>query len=333
MDTTTRRRLTGVPLLLAATLSLTACAAGSDADSSAPSATSAKDAPVVERGAVGGGGDAAMFDSAVSADLAYGAGNSTTSTAGQSASEAEAPADYVQSIISTGMVSLLGDDVAQARFDVQKIVDAHGGEIAEEKTQTDEDGAISRSRLVVRIPVAQFDEAMEELEGTARLESSSRSSEDVTTEVIDTQVRIRAQSESLQRVEVLLARARTIRDIVAIESQLTRRQAELDSLKARQAYLSDQTSLSTITVFLQETPAKKAKVEPKKDESGFLAGLSSGWDGMKHFLIGAATVVGAVLPFGILLVVLGVPLWLLARSRRVRRWISRSRSGRTPSAA
>jgi hypothetical protein len=321
MDTTTRNRL-------AATLTLAAC--GGDGSDSGASTSSAEQAPAAQRADPRmdtGAADGRAVDSAA---LAF----ESNARAGSVEAPAEQAAAFERSVISTGMVSLLGADVAQARFDVQKIVDAHSGEIAEEKTQTDEDGAVSRSRLVVRIPVAQFDEAMEELEAVARLESSSRSSEDVTTEVIDTEVRIRAQSKSLERVEVLLARATSIRDIVAIEAQLTRRQAELDSLKARQAYLADQTSMSTITVFLQEIPPKQEKQEKaEKDESGFLAGLSAGWSGMKSFLVGAATVVGAVLPFAVMFVILGVPLWLVARSRRAARWVRRGDGDRTPETA
>ena len=191
-----------------------------------------------------------------------------------------------QAIISKGVVSLVGVDVAGDRFDVQKVVDAHDGEVVEEKNQTNEDGEMTRSRLVIRIPVADFDATMSELEKVAQLASSSRDSEDVTTEVIDTEVRIRAQSESLKRVELLLAQAQSIRDIVAIEAQLTRRQAELDSLKSRQAYLADQTSLSTITVFLEKKPEKTAAKKAEEDDSGFFAGLGDGWDGMKTFLVG-----------------------------------------------
>ena len=159
---------------------------------------------------------------------------------------------------------------------------------------------------------------MAELEKVAQLASSSRNSEDVTTEVIDTEVRIRAQTESLKRVELLLARAQSIRDIVSIEAQLTRRQADLDSLKARQAYLADQTSMSTITVFLEKKPEPGAK-KAEKDDSGFLAGLGNGWDGMTTFLVGLATVAGTLLPFAVLLLVLGVPAWLLVRSLARRR--------------
>jgi hypothetical protein len=188
--------------------------------------------------------------------------------------------------------------------------------VAEEKTRTDDDGELVESRMVLRVPVADFDAAMAELEDVAQLASSSRSSEDVTGEVIDTEVRIRAQSESLKRVELLLARAQSIRDIVAIEAQLTRRQADLDSLKARQAYLADQTSLSTITVFLERKPDGEREED---DETGFLAGLANGWDGLKAFTTGAATVVGTLLPFTLVLLVLGVPAWLLVRSLGRRR--------------
>lgn len=238
----------------------------------------------------------------------------TDSDSGAASREAD-EAGQERSIISKGVVALLGEDVAQARFDVQKIIDGHEGEIAEERTETDDDGAVSRSRLVVRVPVAEFDAAMEALETVAELESSSRNSQDVTTTVIDNEVRIRAQTESLKRIEVLLARARTIRDIITVEQQLTRRQADLDSLKSQQAYLADQTSLGTITVFLEQKPDP----DEKKADGGFLVGLGSGWEALTSLAIGAATVAGVVLPFAVLFLVLGTPAWLLFRSLTRRR--------------
>ena len=309
MDRTRTSRLLATPLLLAAVLALAGCSGGGSDSGSAD--TMSADAPAAD-------------NVVVAEDAAGGAAGSADGAAVASLKNDESATQ--RSVISTGVVSLLDDDVAQARFDVQKVVDARGGEVAEEKTQTDEDGEVSRSRLVVRIPVADFDDAMEELEGVARLESSSRSTEDVTTEVIDNEVRIRAQTASLRRVEVLLARARSIRDIVAIEAQLTRRQADLDSLKSRQAYLDDQTSMSTITVFLAKPPEKAATAE-EDDATGFVAGLRSGWHGLTAVLVGGATVVGALLPFSVLFLLVGYPAWLLVRRIRA------GRTARTPSAA
>jgi hypothetical protein len=218
-----------------------------------------------------------------------------------------------RAVISTGTVTLESKDVEQARFDVQKVVDGHGGEISDEQTATDDEGQIDRSRLVIRVPSGSFGDVMDELGDVADLRSAKRTSEDVTTEVIDIDVRVRAQEKSLERIELLLARAQNLRAIIAIESQLTRRQADLDSLKAQQAFLADQTSLSTITVFLEQK--EKAHADPaEEDEAGFLAGLDSGWTALGGAATVLATVLGAVLPFAILLLLLGVPIWLLARS-------------------
>ena len=86
---------------------------------------------------------------------------------------------------------------------------------------------------------------------------------------------------------------------MAIESELAQRQAELDSLAQQQAYLKDQTSMATVKVNIERLPDPKAAVA-KDDDSGFLAGLAAGWDGLKTTVVAVATVVGALLPFAVL---------------------------------
>ncbi|WP_159081288.1 DUF4349 domain-containing protein [Nocardioides sediminis] len=219
-------------------------------------------------------------------------------------------------IISTGTVSLTSDDVREARRDVQRVVDASGGDVTEEQTDTDEEGEAVYARLVVRVPAGSFSEAMTALEKVGDLRGSDRSSEDVSTQVIDTDVRVRAQEASLRRVEELLARARGLRDIIWIESQLTTRQAELDSLKQQQAWLADQTRDSTIVVDISRTPEEEEKDE---EAEGFLAGFSGGMEALGAVAVGLATVAGALLPFAVVLLVLGLPVWLVVRRAARRR--------------
>ncbi|HQR26736.1 MAG TPA: DUF4349 domain-containing protein [Nocardioides sp.] len=238
----------------------------------------------------------------------------TDEAAGGDAESVSSSVVQERAVISTGVVSLRGTDVSDVRFDVLKVVDTHRGTVTDQATETDEDGTVSRARLVIRVPAQEFAGTMAELEKVADLESSSSTSEDVTTQVIDTRARIRAQEASLERVEILFDRAQSIRDIIAIEAQLTRRQAELDSLKQQMAWLEDQTSMSTITVHLERTTT----AAQTDDDSGFLAGLQKGWDALTAVAVGAATLLGAVLPFAVVLAVLAVPLWRLARHSRRR---------------
>lgn len=280
----------------------------------------------------GGGGESADGGSAAEREVSAGSDNGSISrepledavdpfsTAAEAGPRSGNPIPdtplQTRAVISTGTVTLRSKDVGQAKFDVQKVVDAHRGEITDEQTGTDEEGQINRSRLVIRVPSQFFDDVMSELGEVADLRSAKRTSEDVTTEVIDIGVRVRAQEKSLERIELLLARAQNLRDIIAIESQLSRRQADLDSLKAQQAFLADQTSLSTITVFLEQT--EKA-VPVEQDEAGFLAGLERGWEALGRAATVLATGLGAVLPFMVVLLLLGVPAWLLLRSLLRRR--------------
>jgi hypothetical protein len=301
MTTTPRRYRAAVPAAIAILLLTAAC--GGSGDSS--------DA---DGGAVP---ELAQADGAEGADLAQDLQEGTTSLRSGATATDAAPDDLPdeRAIIHTGNVALVSDDVAQSAFDVQKVVDAHGGETSEEETATDEDGEVERARMVVRVPAADFDEAFAELEKTAELDSSTATSEDVTAQVIDTDVRIRAQRRSLQRVEVLLDRASSIRDIMRIEAELTRRQSTLDSLEQRQAHLAAQTSMSTITVSIQRTSQSAPATD---DDAGFVSGLSAGWTALGTFVTGLATVAGWLLPFSALLALVLVPTWLLVRARRRR---------------
>ena len=303
-------RMAALPAALLAVLLLAACggggsdAAGETSDQPGPAAVEGQSRP-----------EAVEAPAGELARQSYAEGADTDGAVQQAADTQELPDYQTRAVISTGTVSLQSDDVAAAKFDLMKVVDSYRGEISDEETATDDDGEVSRSRMVIRVPSDDFDEVMTELArvpGTD-LRSAKRTSEDVTTQVIDTEVRIRAQEKSLERIELLLARARTIKDIVWIESQLTRRQAELDSLKSQQAFLADQTSLATITVFLEQTPERPPAEKDERDDAGFLAGLDAGWDALRSAGTALATVVGALLPFAVLLVVLGIPTWLLLR--------------------
>lgn len=218
------------------------------------------------------------------------------------------------SVISTGTVSLEAKDVGDARTEVRKVIDKYQGTLAEQETTTGEKGEVTSARLVFRVPSARFADATLDLEGIATLTSSTSSGQDVSTEVVDVEARIRAQRKSVSRIEALLARAESLEQIVTIESQLSSRQAELDSLLARQTYLADQTSQSTINVYIQQ-PDNDSD-EPEEDTAdGFIGGLRDGWDSFVTGFGAVLTVVGFALPWLVLLLLIGIPTRVLLRRR------------------
>jgi hypothetical protein len=227
-----------------------------------------------------------------------------------------------RAIISTGQITLHSSSISRAREEVMRLVTSWNGTVADEQSTSDRRGRITDTTMTLRVPTAAFAEAMTALSGLGRVEQLSRKSEDVTTQVIDNDARVRAAERSIRQIENLLSRARQMGDIIAIETDLARRQADLDSLRSQQAWLEDQTSLSTITLYLSRTGTA---APPGHATRGFLAGLAGGWSALGGATALLLTAVGAVLPFAVLIGLLGVPLWLVVR----RRW-GRLSAGRAP---
>jgi hypothetical protein len=215
-----------------------------------------------------------------------------------------------QKLIQTSSLGVEVGDVPKAVRAAEDKVLAAGGRIQSEQTsseQSDESGSGSRSGsdddritsadLVLRVPPDAYERVLRDLAGLGRLLSQGRDTKDVTQKFVDVQSRIETQRASLDRVRALLSRATKIGDIVSIESELTRREADLESLLAQQKTLAEQTDLATINMHLVASSQEPAQKEEKETELGFLAGLRNGWDAFTGFLGVLLLVVGALLPF------------------------------------
>jgi Domain of unknown function (DUF4349) len=218
-----------------------------------------------------------------------------------------------RSIVYIGSITVRVSNVDDAASRAGAMATGAGGFVGGDKRTIN--NRRSEASLVLRVPSARFNEILASLsKDLGKEESRSISTEDVTDQVVDVNARIATAQASVDRVRALLARAQTINEIVALESELSRREADLESLKARKNKLDDLTSLSTITLLLLGPDA--VADGPKKEETGFLAGLKGGWHAFVASLVVLLTILGALLPW---IVALGLPvvgvLWLLRRRR------------------
>ncbi|EGD42047.1 hypothetical protein NBCG_03722 [Nocardioidaceae bacterium Broad-1] len=264
-------------------------------------------------GGSGGSGESSADSDSVEAMTDSSAGKAAPEMAAQDADEAAPQQAVVKaSIISTGSVSLSAKDVGKARTQVQHVTDKYAGQVTEQETSDSDDDGPRFARMVLRIPSKSFDDAMADLEDTATLVDSNTTTTDVTTQVVDTEVRVKNARTSIERIRTLLSRAERIGDVISIESELARREADLNSLLAQQAALEDQTSLSTITVSIDRAgPGGSGD-----DDPGFLAGLGAGWDALGASARVLAVALGAIIPWTPVVLLLAAPVWLLSRRRR-----------------
>jgi hypothetical protein len=168
--------------------------------------------------------------------------------------------------------------------------------------------------VVLRVPAESYSDVVSELEALGETVSRNRTAEDVTDQVVDVETRIETQEASIDRLQQLLGEATKIADILAIETELTMRIAELESLQARLEQLNDLADLATVTVtfYPPETVVEEG--------TGFVAGLRAGWDAFLRTVELGLTALGAAIPFLAALALVTVPFvaWLVVRHRRGR---------------
>lgn len=221
-----------------------------------------------------------------------------------------------RAIIKNGSLTLETKDVDKARQQAVGIVAGLRGQVATEDTGSEADGSITRANLVLKVPTSSYETAVQRLSALGTRKQIKQESTDVTEQVVDVESRISTQRASLNRVRVLLAKATTIGEIVSVEAELTRREADLEALLAKQKALAGQTELATLTLTVYQTPEQNTVIQEPTDERGFLVGLRDGWDAFSSAVAALATVFGALLPFLVAIALIGGPLWLLRRRLR-----------------
>jgi hypothetical protein len=299
------RRLTSLLLLgVALTAGLAGCSSASPAATSAGNNEGAQ-APAAPPGAAPLG--AAPMDNAKVQDRAGApAQGGGAPQGGNPAGKPNLPNTTGQrSIVYTGSITVRVDNVNAKASELTTLAIGAGGLVGGDDRQMDAGRSVAT--LTLRIPADRFTQTLSDIGKLGTEQSRKVSTQDVTATVIDLDARIQTQQASVDRVRALLARAQSIGDITSIESELARREADLESLKAQQRNLADLTALSTIAVTLLG-PEAAGLPQPKPAESGFLAGLKAGWRAFTASVKVILTVLGAVLPFA---VAIGVPLWLV----------------------
>ncbi|MFG2429330.1 DUF4349 domain-containing protein [Streptomyces sp. NPDC048590] len=218
-------------------------------------------------------------------------------------------------VIRTATLSVEVRSVPKAVAAARTVAENAGGLVAEEDTERVDDTR-DMSRLVLRVPTDRYEEVLRELAGNGKLLSRTSNAKDVTGQVVDVESRIATQRASVARVRDLMDRAGKLSDVVTLEGELSRRQADLESLLAQQASLKDRTALATVTLELGE-PGEGDGDRPE-DDPGFLDALGGGWDAFVTTLRWITVVIGATAPF-LAAAALLVVVWRLSRGRLPRR--------------
>jgi hypothetical protein len=218
------------------------------------------------------------------------------------------PQQQPRDVVTTGTIVLTVSDVAAASNKFADLAKEFGGRVDRrtESTAPGSDDAIPTAELALRIPSAKLDDFVARAKGVGTVTSLSISHDDVTAQRIDQDARIQALQTSVTRLTDLMKTASSTADLLQAEEQLSKRQAELDSLRSQRATLGDQISYATITVSLSPEPAALPR-------TGFGEAIHSGWTALLAVIHAVVLMAGFLLPWVPVLLVLVAALYLLRR--------------------
>jgi hypothetical protein len=216
--------------------------------------------------------------------------------------------------IITGDLYLTVDNTIEVADRIAAIVADAGGRVDSRTDYLDAATQSPSSYLWVRIPSAALDDTMVNIQALGQVERVSTGRMDVTLQVIDLGERIDVLNASLARLEELLDQATTTAELIELESAITARQAERDSLVSQQNYLSDQIQFASISIELRTEGEA-----PPRDPDGFVDAIVAGWFALVAFAASSVIFLGMALPWLAVAAVVLVPLTWLLRRRRARK--------------
>lgn len=129
------------------------------------------------------------------------------------------------------------------------MAEREGGFVEQKSSRGDES-----ARLTLRIPARIFKTTVSDLENLGTVTSRNIEGEDVTEQYIDIAARLKNKMVLRDRLQQLLAKAEQVKDILAIETELNRVQADMDSMEGRINSLKGQVEFATVDLSLSRKP-------------------------------------------------------------------------------
>jgi hypothetical protein len=225
------------------------------------------------------------------------------------ATKSSAPADPL--VVRTGDLTVRVGDVPEQARRARAIAVAARGVVADE----DESGERNDARidLVLKVPTAASDLVLDRLSELGTTESRHVSSTDASPTVADIDSRVASMQAAIGRLRRLYGQAGTTTEVLGVETQLSKREADLEALQAQQHSLADQTARAAITLHLRQNATPPP---PARAANGFVSGLTRGWSAFIATMTWTLGALATLLPFLVLSGLLVTGGVVLRRARR-----------------
>jgi hypothetical protein len=159
----------------------------------------------------------------------------------------------------------------------------------EEQNQTDYK---IENTIIIKVPVDQFDDLVTALTtGEQKLIDKKITSEDVTTQVVDTRSRMEAKKQVRVKYLDLLKEAKNMEEILNVQREINGIQEDIEAANGRIEYLSHSAAYSTINLSYFQVLNASAKNDGEASYGTKIwRSFKNGWNWIGEFLIGIISI-------------------------------------------
>lgn len=230
-------------------------------------------------------------------------------------------------IIQNAQLDVKVKEADEAIAIIGQNVRAAGGYVQENRVEGTRQAG-RRVHMTVRVPAGAYGSLLDLVAELGEVTARREWINDVTEEYLDLDARILTKETHLEQLRKLYARGGTIKELMELEQEIARVTSELESLKGRFNYLSNQVAFSTIVIGLYE-PGVPAPIKPPETVwERMRHGFISSWNGMVNLTAELAIFVVSAIPALVYLAVIGLAFWGVRSAIRRRR--DRSSGGSQP---
>ncbi len=236
------------------------------------------------------------------------------------AAEEPLPAEAAlkRKIVYTAEVDLIVEDFEPVPEQVETLAEQFDAYVAN-STVSGSPGSPRTGHWTIRVPVERYEEFLAAARQLGEVRRVSVDSQDVTEEYYDVEARIRNKKKTESRLLRHLEDATgKLEEILEVEKELDRVCEEIERVEGRLRVLKDLTSLTTIQLTVSEIKdyvPEEAASYATRVRRGFQASIAT----LVSAAQGLSIAVIVLLPWLVILLVLGVlsfALWRLVRTRR-----------------
>lgn len=216
-------------------------------------------------------------------------------------------------VIETAQLTIVVTDVNARVKELEQMATSMGGYVVSvnvSQTYASDGTQVPDAQIVVRVPAAQLDAALEEVKkDTIDVQNENRSGQDVTNQYVDLQSRLTAKQAAADQLLKIMQNATKTQDVLDVYQQLQQVQSDIEVLKGQIQYYQESAQLSAITVhIIAEKTVKPIEVggwKPQGVARDAIQNLVYFWQDFVDFLINFFLF---TLP---VLVTIGIPLFLV----------------------